>query len=108
MNNYPNNPITFGANVSTIVSAIQSILNERGSGPIVVDGMFGKETLHSVKVYQSQHCDAHSHPLAIDGIVGQETWYSLFDLPLPVPHSDSRLLNEVLRIAITEIGVSED
>jgi len=108
MNNYPNNPITSGAIDATIVSEIQALLNERGSGPIVVDGQFGKETLHAVKVYQSQHCDAHGHPLAIDGIVGQETWYSLFDLPLPVPHSDSRLLNEVLRIAIKEIGVSED
>jgi hypothetical protein len=108
MNNYPNNPITSGATDPNVVSAIQSLLNERGSGPIVVDGLFGKKTLHAVKVFQSQHCDAHGHPLKVDGIVGQETWYSLYDLPLPVPHSDSPLLNEVLRLAVKEIGVRED
>ena len=50
------------------VKALQTALNARGAEPpLVVDGMFGPETLKAVKHFQG------GHSLEVDGIVGPKT-----------------------------------
>ena len=52
------------------VKMLQTRLNERTFGPLVVDGEFGPATEEAVKKLQQ----SHSHILVVDGIVGESTW----------------------------------
>lgn len=106
--NYPFRAITTGEQDTDIVKAIQILLNKYGSGTIVVDGIFGKETFHAVKKYQCTHCDGQSHPLVIDGKIGLLTWTSLFEEKFIPAETSNELYDEVIRIAVGEIGVCED
>jgi len=106
--NYPYRIITMGEQDSAIVKQIQILLNQYGAGSIVEDGIFGKETFHAVKSFQSRHCDGQGHPLVIDGKVGLETWSSLFEEQSPRVDAADPLRAEVIRIATAEIGVRED
>jgi hypothetical protein len=106
--NYPFRIITTGEKDTAIVKEIQILLNKYGSGPIVVDGIFGKETFHAVKKYQSNHCDGQGHPLVIDGKIGLQTWSSLFEEEFIQAETSNELYGEVIRIATGEIGVRED
>jgi hypothetical protein len=106
--NYPFRIITVGEQDSAIVEKAQIVLNKYNSGSIVVDGIFGKETFHAVKKYQSTHCDRQGHPLAIDGIIGLQTWSSLYEEEFIPAETSNALYGEVIRIASGEIGVCED
>ena len=106
--NYPFRIITMGEQDSTIVKQVQILLNKYGSGSLVEDGIFGKETFHAVKAYQSSHCDGQGHPLIIDGKIGLQTWSSLFEDVILQVNAPNPLSEEVIRIAQGEIGVSED
>jgi hypothetical protein len=93
---------------SADIIRIQHMLNILGSGPILEDGIYGKQTLHGTRHFQSTHCDGHGHPLVIDGIVGPETWSSLFEEVLPPVMTPSLLAVTVIKIAAEELDVRED
>ena len=52
------------------VKILQTRLNERAFGPLIVDGEFGPATEKAVKELQQ----SHNHVLDVDGIVGELTW----------------------------------
>jgi len=106
--NYPFRIITTGEHDQDTVKKIQILLNIFGSGQIVEDGIFGKETFHATKNFQSRHCDGQGHPLAIDGIIGLQTWSSLFEEDFIHAEASNVLYGEVIRIAFGEVGVCED
>ncbi len=64
------------------VVKLQRLLAARGF-PVVVDGVFGAQTLRAVRAFQSQNLDQHGQPLVVDGRVGPLTWWSLTH-PKPV------------------------
>ena len=66
------------------VAYLQQLLNERGAGPIGVDGAFGDRTYYAVTHFQ-QH-----RGLMVDGTVGNQTWAALRD-ETPVPPSTDGL-----------------
>lgn len=70
----PPNPtpvLRFGAHNSYVAKA-QKLLNRHGGKPVlVVDGVFGNETLKRVKDFQDYH------KLKVDGVIGKETWKAL-------------------------------
>jgi len=43
--------------------------------PVTIDGIFGKQTLHAVRLFQK------AHGLVVDGIVGPKTWQKLLSPP---------------------------
>jgi peptidoglycan hydrolase-like protein with peptidoglycan-binding domain len=70
------------------VELAQTRLNERGYGPLKVDGRFGSLTDKAVRAYQTDRTKgpppgpyALNWPLVVDGWVGPETWGRL-DPPL--------------------------
>lgn len=50
-----------------VLKTVQTALNARGFGPLVVDGINGPKTIAAVKAFQSKA------GLAVDGIVGPKT-----------------------------------
>ncbi len=106
---YPNRVIKQKETNKTIVRAIQKALNEKGCGPIDVDGDFGTQTTRAVKLFQSTRTDKNSNPLEIDGKVGAITWEVLFGTETIIINesTDNPLLDEVLKIARTQVGVME-
>jgi len=105
--NEPNRTITLGDKDASIVKQIQIRLNQLGCSPISEDGIYGMETLISVKAFQQSHTDKYGNPLTVDGEVGPLTWSGLFDDSNPQEISSSPLLAEVLKVARKEIGVIE-
>ena len=75
---YPNRVIQKGAMDKTIVTAIQKQLHTLNCGPIDIDGDFGKQTVASVKLFQSRNTDIQGIPLLADGKIGSITWQILF------------------------------
>lgn len=107
--NYPNRVIRQGETNKSIVKEIQQKLNDCGCGPIDVDGGFGAKTAKAVKLFQSTRTDKNGNPLEIDGKVGAITWETLFgpDSVEEIDVTDNALLNEVVKVARTQIGVME-
>jgi len=58
----------------TVVVRLQGILNDRGHGPLVKDGIFGPKTEAAVKKFQG------NDGLTTDGIVGPPTWTALLTI----------------------------
>ena len=108
--NYPNKVIKKGEKNKSIVRALQEKLNEKGCGPIEVDGDFGRKTFNAVKLFQVRFQDQNGNNLVVDGEVGQLTWGALFgkDTLPAVIETDSPLLKEVIEVASAEVGVMED
>lgn len=106
---YPNRLIQRGESNKNIVKAIQKQLNLFHCGPLVEDGDFGNLTFSAVKQFQSRNTDINGIPLVVDGKVGAITWQVLFPQTLitSVTETAHPLLNEVLRVANTQIGVRE-
>jgi hypothetical protein len=91
------------------VKVIQRRLNERGCGPLALNGSFQEETEAAVKLFQSRFPDAEGAPLIVDGKVGSITWGALFGED-SVPSADATsdaLLSETLEVALSQIGVTE-
>ena len=105
--NWPGRTITRGDKDSSLVKQIQTRLNQIGYGPIIEDGVFGENTLRSVKVFQQNHLDKSGIPLTVDGKIGPVTWSCLFGDPENQEFALSPLIREVLKIARQEIGVKE-
>ncbi|MES2485666.1 MAG: peptidoglycan-binding domain-containing protein, partial [Bacteroidota bacterium] len=106
---YPKKVIEKGETNKTIVKAVQTALNNKGCGPVLVDGDFGNETQRAVKLFQTRNMDANGNPLTIDGKIGAITWAILFGqntVPL-IEDTSAALLSKALHIAISQIGVIE-
>jgi len=104
---YPSRIVTIGDPDVAVVKQLQDRLNQLGCGPILADGVFGKNTAIAVKDFQSRYSDINGHPLVVDGKVGSLTWASLFDTAVTRTTSSSPLITEVFKIAKKEIGVCE-
>ena len=70
---YLNTLSLLGSN-NYIVGCIQHMLNTKGYGAGLVDGIFGYNTLRAVKDFQDKN------GLKVDGIVGKNTWDKLFNI----------------------------
>jgi peptidoglycan hydrolase-like protein with peptidoglycan-binding domain len=66
------------------VEYLQQLLNDRGYGPLAVDGTYGTGTFNAVWRFQ---IDRH---LQVDGTVGNQTWAALRDDAPRDPGSDGR------------------
>ena len=53
-----------------MVRTLQKLLGDKGY-TVLIDGIFGDETLEAVKAYQADH------DLRVDGVVGPKTWSAL-------------------------------
>lgn len=106
---FPDHVIKVGSNDKTSVLAIQKRLNQVGSGPVQVDGVFSAETLEAVELFQAKSLDFEGHPLVVDGQVGSMTWAALFksDVVRSVAAPATSLLGSALLIAGNEVGVME-
>ena len=106
---FPGRIIKKGDPDQAIVKTIQKQLNERGCGPIAVDGVFDRPTEDAVKLFQARFPDVEGAPLVIDGKVGSITWAALFgEDTVPVASTPpSPLLAKTLEIATSQIGVME-
>jgi len=118
--NYDSKVITRGEKDAALVIIIQNELNNHSPSQILVDGQFDKETLHSIKAYQSKNCDYNFEPLLVNGEVDEKTWNSLMQgvpgiqsweeltrVVYPVPFELSPMTKKVLEIAQAEVGVHE-
>src|ERR1035437_5939071 len=99
------NPATLD---SSMVKKVQTQLNHLGYGPLVIDGLFGNNTILAIKAYQNQNFDQKGRLLTVDGKVGPLTWSSLFKIPDLLSGISSPLLIQAMVIALHEIGVCED
>ena len=107
--NYPNRIIRINEPNSDLVQAIQKKLNEKGCGPIDVDGEYGQNTFGAVELFQVRFVDQNKNPLTVDGEVGPLTWEALFggNTVPSVIVSDSPLITKVLETAASQEGVRE-
>ena len=107
---YPGRVVKKNFKNKQVVLAVQRRLNEMGCGPIDEDGDFGNQTLGAVMTFQARFPDADGVPLKVDGEVGALTWATLFGgQSVPVRNETSNeLLAEVVRVAVSQIGVMED
>ena len=108
MMKYPYQLVCRGDSRREMVRQIQNRLNKMNCGPMDEDGIFGKQTLQALLLFQSLFCDLYGLPLVRDGKVGPATWSSLFGRSLKQAVEDSPLAHEAIRIARGEIGVMED
>jgi hypothetical protein len=108
---YPGRLIKKGEKNKEIVKIIQTKLNERRFGNLIIDGDFGSLTESAVKLFQSQTRDSQGNPLIVDGKLGPISWASLFVttevIPQPAPQITD-LFKKVIEIAASQIGVLED
>lgn len=106
---YPKRIITKGETDKKIVKAIQTQLNAKGCGPVDVDGDFGPGTVSALKLFQTRNTDSTGSQLNADGKIGAITWAILFgEQTVPVVETtSSALLQKVLEIAASQIGVVE-
>jgi peptidoglycan hydrolase-like protein with peptidoglycan-binding domain len=72
--NYPGQTIQMQSFDIASVKAIQQQLNEKGCGPVNVNGDYGPDTCHAVMLFQTRFNDVNGNPLDADGIVGPITW----------------------------------
>ena len=93
----------------TIVKAIQQQLNNKGCGPVEVDGDFSIETCQAIMLFQTRFTDINGYPLEADGVVGPVTWSALFgaDNVKSILQAPNNLLTEVLDVARSQIGITE-
>lgn len=107
---YPGKIIAKGSQDKEPVKAIQNKLNEKGCGPIPVDGHFDTKTINAVKLFQSRFTDQTGYPLTVDGKVGVLTWATLFGTDYVIPPNEllSGLSLSALHTAQSQIGVLEN
>jgi hypothetical protein len=107
--NYPGHVIKRGSAENSIVTIIQQKLNEKGCGPISVNGSFDADTENALKLFQARFTDQRNNPLKVDGIIGPVTWATMFGsmTVLPVINAPNILLTTVLNVASSQIGIME-
>lgn len=105
---YPGRLIAPGEKDKSVVKAVQTRLNVRGCGPVVVDGDFGTKTRNAVRLFQVRFPDNQGRALIADGVVGSLTWAALFgSKQVSKPPAAASLPARALKVAITQIGVME-
>ena len=104
---FPGEPIDAGSTRADAVTLLQQRLNERGCGPIPLNGTYGPETTRAVKLFQARFTDAKGHPLVVDGVVGPVTWAALFGAPPVVAEAPASVATAALTVAEGEIGQME-
>lgn len=104
----PKLPIYPSEKNPTIIKEIQSHLRHHGYKNIIIDGIFGRQTLFAVRAFQSSNLDTNDVPLYVDGIVGINTWEALSreiqQLKITPP---SPLQTLAIKYATQEIGATE-
>jgi lysozyme family protein len=108
---FPGYYLSAGRENDPNVEIVQRRLRVLGIDPGTIDGDFGPNTEHAVRLFQARSADAAGEPLEIDGIVGPKTWAALFNSPVvqpPPPPPPSPLTTAVLGVAAGEVGVMED
>ena len=96
------------------VRLLQQRLLDLGIREVVtVDGEFGDDPEHAVKLFQARSEDDAGEPLVTDGVVGSKTWRALFGVHTPpvAPPAETMaagsMLRTVLDIAAEQIGERE-
>lgn len=106
---FPGSTVRRNSPHTDAVRAVQARLNERGCGPVEVDGVFGPETEAAVRQFQGRFFDAGGAPLVVDGQAGPVTWAALFGAAaLPPLAEGGALARAALRQALERVGVSEE
>jgi hypothetical protein len=72
------------------VEYLQQLLNDRGLGPVAVDGDFGAGTHQAVIAFQTNFRDQAGGKLLVDGVVGHQTWAALREEDPRPPSTDGR------------------
>lgn len=70
-------PVLHEGNEGAWIIYLQNTLNDRGYGPLKIDGNFGSSTTKVVKIFQKDM------GLDVDGVVGENTWEALDKLLIP-------------------------
>jgi hypothetical protein len=101
----------------SLIKELQTRLRYHGYKNLIIDGIFGRQTLFAVRAFQSVNCDTDGHPLFIDGIIGTKTWNALFCNHPVQTHDPCVSLNSItppsplqrlaLQYASAEVGVME-
>ncbi|WP_428330909.1 peptidoglycan-binding domain-containing protein [Mucilaginibacter sp.] len=93
----------------TVVKSIQQQLNEKGCGPLKVNGDFDLDTRHAIVLFQTRFTDQYGNPLKADGIIGPVTWATLFneECNTVITDAPNGLLANVLDVARSQVGVME-
>jgi len=104
---YPGRPLAAGSAPADAVMLVQQRLDERGCGPLPVNGKYGPATTRAVKLFQARFPDTQGHPLVVDGTVGPITWAALFGAPPVVVEAPPSLATAALAVAAGEIGQME-
>ena len=106
---FPGSTIRRNSPHTDAVRAVQARLNERGCGPVEVDGIFGPGTEAAVRQFQARFFDPTGVPLTVDGQVGPVTWAAMFGAAsLPPMAKGGALAQAALRHAQEQVGVSEE
>jgi len=104
----PTLPIYPSEKNPSLIKQFQTQLKAVGYKKIIIDGIFGRDTLTAVRAFQTTTLDTNHQPLYVDGIVGEKTWNALFaDDRKPSPHP-SPLQQHALHFAIQQLGVQEN
>jgi len=103
---FPGRIIKKGETDPSIVKRIQKELAKRGYGDFV-EGVYNAKMAATVALFQSQNLDQSARPLSIDGQVGPFTWGALFDSVLAIATSTTKIRQQALTAAISQIGQSE-
>ncbi|MBN2743953.1 MAG: CHAP domain-containing protein [Marinilabiliaceae bacterium] len=92
----------------SLIKELQTRLRYHGFKNLIIDGIFGRQTLFAVRAFQATHFDANSNPLYVDGIVGEHTWNALQSSQIQTHATPpSPLQRRALTIATVEVGVME-
>lgn len=106
---FPGSTIRRNSPHTDAVRAVQARLNERGCGPVEVDGIFGPGTEAAVRQFQARFFDPSGVALTADGQVGPVTWAAMFgSASLPPTAKGGALAQAALRHAASQAGVSEE
>lgn len=107
---YPGRVVRAGHSNQSVVKTVQARLNAVGCGPLQESGVFATATTNAVKLFQARFPDVTGRALVIDGEIGSLTWGALFGAATVPSRFDgpSPLTAEVMRVAVTQIGILED
>lgn len=105
---YPGRLIKKGEQNTIIVKAIQTQLNSKGLGTVVIDGDFGLLTERLVKLFQTRNRDSMGNNLIADGIIGAISWEALFRTSDVINYFLEPLNTAAIEFAITKVGIMED
>jgi peptidoglycan hydrolase-like protein with peptidoglycan-binding domain len=90
------------------VEYLQQLLNDRGLGPLAVDGIFGNATHQAVIAFQTKFRDQAGGKLLVDGVVGNQTWAALREEDPRQPSTDGRQPHTYVEVGAEARWFTED